>query len=205
MIGPKERHERALGVRLGLKGERCSTPKCALVRKPYKPGVHGPKGRPRPLSEFGLQIREKSKVKFTYGIDENNLKRIFGEAVASRKALGSTLLELLERRLDNVVFRLGFAPSRGAARQLVRHGHIAVNAKKVVSPGLEVKAKDVITVREGSVATGAIAKRREVLQKFETPAWLHLDPAKLEGRVLALPAEVETPFEINLLVEAFSK
>ncbi len=205
MMGPKEKHERALGVRLGLKGERCLTPKCALVRKPYKPGVHGPKGRPRPLSEFGLQMREKSKVKLTYGIDENNLKRIFGEAVASKKALSSALLEFLERRLDNVVFRLGFAPSRGAARQLVRHGHIAVNGKKVVSPGFEVKANDMISVREGSIAMGAIAKRQEVLQKFEAPAWLRLDPVKLAGQVLALPTEVEAPFEINLLVEAFSK
>ena len=205
MMGPKEKHERALGVRLGLKGERCLTPKCALVRKPYKPGVHGPKGRPRPLSEFGLQMREKSKVKLTYGIDENNLKRIFGEAVASKKALSSALLEFLERRLDNVVFRLGFAPSRGAARQLVRHGHIAVNGNKVVSPGFEVKANDMISVREGSIAMGAIAKRQEVLQKFEAPAWLRLDPVKLAGQVLALPTEVEAPFEINLLVEAFSK
>jgi small subunit ribosomal protein S4 len=175
------------------------------MRKPYKPGVHGPKGRPRPLSEFGLQMREKSKVKLTYGIDENNLKRIFSEAVASKKALSSTLVELLERRLDNVVFRLGFAPTRLAARQLVRHGHIMVNGRKVVSPGFEVKAKDVVKVREGSVATGAIAKRKEILAKFDVPAWLHLDAAKLEGHILALPAEVEAPFEINLLVEAFSR
>ena len=205
MMGPKEKRERALGVRLGLKGERCSTPKCAMVRKPYKPGVHGPHGRQRALSEFGLQMREKSKIKLTYGIDENNLSRIFREAIATKRALGVTLLEFLERRVDNVIYRLGIAPSRGAARQLVRHGHIAVNGKKVTSPGFEVKASDIVTVREGSVANGSIAKRRDLLKKYEAPAWLHLDPDKLEGRVLSLPKDIDTPFEISLLVEAFSK
>src|SRR5579863_9604592 len=109
--GPKEKKERSLGVRLGLKGERCASPKCAMVRKPYKPGVHGPKSRPKTLSEFGLQLREKSKVKAVYGIDEKNLKRIFGDAVAAKTALGATVMEFLERRLDSVVYRLGFAPS----------------------------------------------------------------------------------------------
>jgi small subunit ribosomal protein S4 len=205
MMGPKEKHERALGVRLGLKGERCATPKCAMVRKPYKPGVHGPRGRNKPLSEFGLQLREKSKFKLTYGIDEKNLRRVFNQTVAKKQPLGAGMLVFLERRIDNVVYRLGIAPSRGAARQLVVQGHIAVNGRKVVSPGFEVKANDVITVREGSIAMGAIAKRRDMLKKYDAPAWLHLDPEKLEGRVLALPTDVETPFEINLLVEAFSK
>jgi small subunit ribosomal protein S4 len=205
MMGPKEKHERALGVRLGLKGERCATPKCAMVRKPYKPGVHGPRGRQKALSEFGLQLREKSKFKLTYGIDEKNLRRIFNQTVAKKQALGAGMLVFLERRLDNVVYRLGLAPSRGAARQLVVQGHIAVNGRKVVSPGFEVKANNVINVREGSLAMGAIAKRRDMLKKYDAPAWLHLDPEKLEGRVLSLPADVETPFEINLLVEAFSK
>jgi small subunit ribosomal protein S4 len=205
MMGPKEKRERALGVRLGLKGERCLTPKCAMVRKPYKPGVHGPRGRQKALSEFGLQLREKSKFKLTYGVDENNLRRIFNQVAAKKGSLGAGMLALLERRLDNVVFRLGLAPSRGASRQLVVQGHIAVNGRKVVSPGLTVRANDVVAVRADSFATGAIAKRREMLMKFDAPAWLHFDPVKLEGRVLALPSDVETPFEINLLVEAFSK
>lgn len=203
--GPKEKKERSLGVRLGLKGERCASPKCAMVRKPYKPGVHGPKSRPRALSEFGLQLREKSKVKAVYGIDEKNLKRIFGDAVAAKTALGATVMEFLERRLDSTVYRLGFAPSRGAARQLVTHGHITVNGKKVISPGLQVKVGDTIAAKESSVAKTEFAKRKEIIKKYDAPAWLALTPDKFEGKVLALPANIESLFEINLLVESYSK
>jgi len=205
MLGPKEKRERALGVRLGLKGDRSMSPKSAMVRKPYKPGVHGPHGRPKALSEFGLQLREKNKVKLTYGLDDRNLARIFGQAVALKRALGTALIELLERRIDNVVYRLGWAPTRGAARQLVVHGHIAVNGHKVVSPGFVTKQNDVVAVRAGSITKAGLSKRREILKKFEVPAWLSMDADKLEGKVLALPHDIEAPFEINLLVEAFSK
>ncbi len=205
MQGPKEKRERALGVRLGLKGERSMSPKSAVMRKPYKPGVHGPRGRQRALSEFGLQLREKSKFKLAYGVDDRYLGRIFGEAQHARGANGAKMVELLERRLDNVAFRLGFAPTRGASRQLVRHGHLAVNGKKVTSPGYVVRIGDRITAREGRAAKVLFVKQKEFLKKYDAPAWLRLDPAKLEGEVLALPAEVEMPFEINLLVESFSK
>ena len=205
MRGPKERKERALGVRLGLKGDRALSPKSAMVRKPYKPGVHGPHARPRAISEFGLQIREKNKVKLSYGIDENNLRRLFAQAIAQKGALGATMLELLERRLDNVVFRLGLVTTRAAARQLVGHGHIAVNGRKVTSPGYIVKKGDTVIVRESSREKASLPRRREVLKKFEAPAWLHLDPENMMGKVLELPKDVEAPFEINLLVEAFSK
>ncbi len=205
MLGPKEKRERALGGSLGLKGDRAMSPKSALVRKPYKPGVHGPKSRPRALSEFGLQLREKSKFKLAYGVDERNLRRLFSIAAAERGANGAKLIELLERRLDNVVYRLGFAPTRGAARKLVLQGHIAVNGKKVVSPGYEVRVGDHVAAREGSRQKGMLASRKEVLQKYDAPAWLRLSPEKLEGEVLSLPADVELPFEVNLLVESFSK
>lgn len=205
MIGPKEKKERALGVRLGLKGDRALSPKSAMVRKPYRPGAHGPNSRPKALSEFGLQIREKRKFKVSYGVNENNLKRIFAAAQISKGATGAKMLELLERRIDNVVFQLGFAVSRGAARQLVNHGHIAVNGKKVKSPGYEVRKGDKISVLANSKTKAAFAKRKEALEKFEAPAWLRMDPAKLEGEVLSLPADVNAPFEINLLVESFSK
>ena len=205
MRGPKERKERALGVRLGLKGDRALSPKSAMVRKPYKPGVHGPHARPRAVSEFGLQIREKNKVKLSYGIDENNLRRLFSQAVAKKGALGATMLELLERRLDNVVFRLGLTTTRAAARQLVVHGHIAVNGRKVTSPGYVVKKGDTVIVRESSREKASLPRRREILKKYEAPAWLHLDPENMLGKVLELPKDVEAPFEINLLVEAFSK
>jgi small subunit ribosomal protein S4 len=205
MLGPKEKRERALGMSLGLKGERGMSPKSALLRKPYRPGVHGPKSRPRTLSEFGLQLREKSKFKLTYGVDERNLRRLFGIAAAERGANGAKLIELLELRLDNIAFRLGFAPTRLAARQLVLQGHIQVNGKKVVSPGYEVRVGDRVAAREGSKKKGMLDKRKELLKKYNVPAWLRLDGEKIEGEVLSLPADVEMPFEINLLVESFSK
>ena len=205
MRGPKEKKERALGVRLGLKGDRALSPKSAAVRKPYRPGVHGPNGRTKALSEFGLQLREKSKFKLAYGVDERNLRRLFSIAAAERGANGAKLIELLERRLDNVIFRLGFAPTRLAARQLVLQSHIEVNGRKVVSPGYEVRVGEHIAVREGSKQTGALAKRKDFLKQYDAPAWLRLDADKLEGEMLSLPADIEIPFEINLLVESFSK
>jgi small subunit ribosomal protein S4 len=205
MTGPKEKHERALGTRLGLKGDRALSPKSSMIRKPYRPGVHGPKSRPRSLSEFGLQSREKSKFKIAYGVDDRNLRRLFGIASAAKGANGAKMIELLERRLDNAVFRLGFTPSRGAARQLVSHGHITVNGKKVTSPGYSVSVGDVIGVRGASVSKVAFTARKEILEKYDAPAWLNLDAAKLTGTVLSLPADTEMPFEINLLVEAFNK
>src|SRR5258708_3799459 len=205
MIGPKEKRERALGERLGLKGDRALSSKSALVRKPYKPGVHGPRGRNRPLSEFGLQMREKSKFKLTYGIDERKLKRLLKMGTVAKGASGAKMLEFLERRLDNVVFRLGFAPTRLAARQLVVHGHIAVNKKKVNSPGYMVRIGEAIGVSDGSEAKGAITKRKEIMAKYEPPAWLSLDGEKMEGKMISPPSTPDIPFEINLLVESFSR
>lgn len=205
MLGPKEKRERALGMHLGLKGERSLSPKSALVRKPYKPGVHGPNGRPRALSEFGLQLREKSKFKLTYGVDEKNLRRLYGIAEKAQGSTGAKLLELLERRLDNVVYRLGFVTSRLAARQLVRHGHVAVNGKKVFSPSYQVNKGEIIGIREISAKKIHLATRREAMQNFDVPAWLSLHPTKLEGQVLSAPSDLNPPFEINLLVESFSK
>lgn len=181
------------------------SPKSAMVRKPYRPGVHGPRSRPKALSEFGLQIREKNKFKLSYGVDESNLKRLFNIARLTKGATGAKLLELLETRVDSIVYLLGFAPSRGAARQLVSHGHITVNKKKVTSPGYQVKKGDVVAVRLGSATTGALVKRKEVLAKYETPSWLRMDADKLEGEMLSPPSDLTPPYEINLLIEAFSK
>lgn len=205
MVGPKEKKERALGVRLGLKGDRALSPKSSVVRKPYRPGVHGPRSRPRALSEFGLQIREKNKFKLSYGVDERNLRRIFKMAQIFKGATGAKMLELLERRLDNVIFQLGFTVSRGAARQLVSHGHVDVNKKKVKSPGFQVKQGDIISIRVGSLTKAGLGARKELLKKFEPPSWLRLDAEKMEGEVLSLPTDMNPPFEINLLVESFSK
>lgn len=205
-MGPKEKKERALGERLGLKGDRAMSPKSAFMRKPYRPGVHGPKGRrPKALSEFGLQIREKLKFKLTYGVDDRNLRRLFNKATAAKGASGQKMVEFLERRLDNVVYRLGFTPTRLSARQLVRHGHITVNKKRVSSPGYEVREKDVIGVHVGSETTNALTKRKEILAKYDTPPWLSLNPEKMEGIVLSPPTAPDIPFEVKLLIESFSK
>ena len=205
MIGPKEKRERALGERLNLKGERCASPKCAAVRKPYAPGMHGPNVRRRKsLSEFGLQLKEKQKFKVSYGLDERNLRQIFLRASRAKGSSALKIVEFLECRLDNVIYRLGMAPSRNAARQLVVQGHIVVNKQRVRSPGYQVKTGDVVGVRDGSITKGAFTRRIEIIKKFEPPQWLHLDREKLEGRVLSPPSE-PSPFEANLVVESFSK
>lgn len=203
-LKPKEKRERALGTHLHVKGERCASPKCAFVRKPYPPGAHGAKRR-RGASEFGLQLREKQKFKVAYGIEEQHLNRVFQEA---SKSVGSTtvkIVELLERRLDNVIFRLGLAPSRSMARQLILHGHIMVGGKRVRSPGITVRAGDMISVREASRAKGQFRELQMALKKYEPPSWLSLNVDRLEGTVLSLPKDIPAPFEVNLLVESLSK
>lgn len=205
MIGPKEKKERALGERLGVKGDRCASHKCALVRKPYRPGAHGQSRKRRNQSEYGLQIKEKQKFKISYGIDERNLRRIFASAAKFRGSSSEKIMELLERRLDNVVFRLGFAPSRYAARNLIVQGHIAVNGKRVRSPGFEVSAKDRVGIAVGSESILMARGRADVLKKWEPPSWIHLDKDKMEGEVVSLPQGVESPFQVSLLVESFSK
>ncbi len=203
--GPKEKRERSLGEHLHVKGERCNGPKCAAVRKPYRPGPHGKDGRRKMPSDFGRQIAEKQKFKVVYGLHEKTLRRLF--AIASESAAGTDkkLLELLERRLDNVLYRLGWAPSRGAARQMGTQGHILVNGKRTRSPGYLVDLKDTVTVRAESKSKGAFKELPKELEKKETPKWLSLDPAILEGKVVGLPSSEEPPFEISLLVESFSK
>ena len=204
--GPKEKRERSLGERLHLKGERCNSPKCAAVRKPYKPGAHGQGGRRQRMpSDFGRQLTEKQKFKVVYGLNERTLRRLFEEAAQAQAGTSMKLLELLERRLDNVIYRLGFAPSRGAARQMVNHGHINVNGKRVRSAGYQISAGDAIAIREDARAMGGFRELPKELEKFTPPEWLLLNAAALEGKVLASPASEESPFEVNLLVESFSK
>jgi len=204
--GPKEKRERSLGERLHLKGERCDSPKCAAVRKPYKPGAHGQTGkRGRMPSDFARQMNEKQKFKVVYGLNESTLRRLFEAAAESKTGTSLKLLELLERRLDNAIFRLGFAPSRGAARQMVNHGHINVNGRRVRSAGYQVSAGEIISVREDARAAGAFKELPQHLEKFEAPEWLTLDAAAYQGTVKSLPSSHESPFEVNLLVESFSK
>ncbi|MEK7193334.1 MAG: 30S ribosomal protein S4 [Patescibacteria group bacterium] len=205
MIRAKEKKERSLGEHLQIKGDRCNSPKCALVRKPYRPGVHGHKRQRKALSEYGQQLKEKQKFKVSYGVDEKELRNIFKKAAEYSGSTSARLIELLERRLDNVLFRIGFAPSRSAAHQLIVHGHVLVNGKRTRSPGFLVRVKDVMSFRPESKNLGAVKMLPERLKNYDGPAWLSVDKDKMEGRVLSLPDNVALPFNVNLLVESFSK
>lgn len=206
MFGPTEKKERALGERLHLKSHRCDTPKCAAVRRPYRPGAHGQGGRGRKApSDFGRQLTEKQKVKVIYGIDERNLRRLFEIAKGSKTGTSMKLVELLERRLDNVAYRLGIASSRREGHQIILHGHLNVNGKRVRSPGFQVSDGDVVSVRDDVRGKSIFKDLPKNLEKFNPPGWLELDQNKLEGKVVKTPVVDENPFEINLLVEAFSK
>lgn len=205
MIGPKEKKERALGEHLNLKGERCQSPKCALVRKPYRPGAHGKSRRRTTLSDFGRQLNEKQKFKIIYGLDERNLRNIFEKAQKTPGSSALRLLELAERRLDNVIYRLGLAKSRITGRQLVVQGHIMVNDMRVRSPGFVVKVNDIVSIRKESISKGHFQNIREYLKNYEVPVWLSLDKEKLEGKMVSIPQESNLPVEINLLIESFNK
>jgi len=203
--GPKEKKERALGERLQLKGERCNSPKCAAVRKPHRPGQHGNKRQRRALSEFGVQLKEKQKFKVVYGLGERELRGVFKRASQSSGSVSVQLMEILERRLDNVIYRLSFALSRSFARQLVVHGHVLVNGARARSPGILLYKGDVISFRKESQTKVWFIKVKESLKDYEAPSWLSLDKEKMTGTLLAMPPITEIPFNANLLVESFSK
>jgi len=205
--GPKEKIERSLGQKLGLKAERGTSPKSATLRKPYKPGQHGP-GRKRRMgsfSDYSLQLKEKQKIKFTYGLKEKQLKEIFRKAINSRMGTREKLIDLLERKLDNVVFRLGIAPSRPVARKIIIDGHITVNHKKINYPHYQVKVQDIIGLSPASKEKGLFGKLPEILKKHDSPVWLTLDPEKIEGKVSSQPTDVDLPFDYNSIVEFYSK
>src|SRR6202163_3734954 len=181
-IGPVCRLCRREAMKLFLKGERCYTEKCAIEKRNFAPGQHG-KTRKAKLAGYGLQLREKQKVKRIYGVLEDQFRRYFETAERTRGITGETLLQLLERRLDNVVYRLGFATSRPQARQLVRHGHFTVNGKKVDIPSFSVRLGDVIAVRQSSAENPTIAHAMEEVKGRGIPAWLLIDPAARSGRI----------------------
>lgn len=204
--GPKEKKERSLGERLGLKGERCRSPKCAMVRRPYPPGVHARKRGRKSMSDFGRQLREKQKVKVSYGLDERALGSLYRRAEKYTGSTAARLLELLESRLDNVLYGLGFAPSRAMARQLVRHGHIFVDNTRVRSPGYHVAPGARVRIRLESRSIGPFRELKERLKTYTPPPWLALDPENLEGKIIAVPNDPSlVPFEITTLVESFNK
>jgi small subunit ribosomal protein S4 len=192
-------------LKLFLKGERCYTDKCAIERRNYPPGQHG-QGRPK-FSEYSIQLREKQKVKRIYGLLENQFRRTFAEANRSKGITGETLLTLLERRLDNVAYRLGFASSRAEARTLVRHGHLLVNGRKTNIPSYTVRAGDVISVKERSRQMGRVQSAMEGAQRRGVPDWAEVDREAHSGRIKILPsrADITMPINEKLIVELYSK
>jgi small subunit ribosomal protein S4 len=193
------------GLKLFLKGERCYTDKCAIERRNYPPGEHG-QARPK-FSEYSVQLREKQKLRRMYGVLEGQFRRYFQIADRAKGVTGEILLQLLERRLDNIVYRIGFATSRSEARQLVRHGHFQVNGRKVNVPSYLVRAGDTVSVRERSQKVTRIQEALELAQRRGVPDWLDVTPESYAGRVKALPVRSDLTMPINekLVVELYSK
>ena len=192
-------------MKLYLKGDRCYSDKCAVERRNYPPGQHG-QGRSK-FSDYGLQLREKQKIRRMYGLVEKQFKTYFKEADRQKGVTGSNFLVLLERRLDNTVYRLGFASSRNQARQLVRHNHFLVNGKKVNIPSYLLRPGDKVAVREGSRQITGINDAMEAMPRRGLPPWLEMDKANYEGIFRALPTreEMNLPVQEQLVVEFYSK
>ena len=205
--GPVCRLCRREGIKLFLKGERCYTEKCAIEKRNFVPGQHGKTRRAKKMAGYGIQLREKQKVKRIYGVLEGQFRRYFEAAERQRGITGDTLLQLLERRLDNVSYRLGLATSRSQARQLVRHGHLLVNERKVNVPSYSVRAGDLVTVRATSQKAPGIQHAMEEVKGRGIPEWLTFDPDKLTGRVMSLPTreQINLPVQEQLIVELYSK
>ena len=192
-------------LKLFLKGERCYTDKCAIERRNYPPGEHG-QGRPK-FSEYSIQLREKQKVKRIYRLMESQFRRTFDQASRIKGITGETLLVFLERRLDNVTYRLGFASSRAEARLLVRHGHILVNGKRLNIPSYQVRVGDMISVKEQSRQMARILTAMEGVQRRGVPDWAELDRDNCSGRIKILPtrSDITMPINEKLIVELYSK
>ena len=204
--GPVCRLCRREGMKLFLKGERCYTDKCAIEKRNVPPGQHG-RARKAKMAGYGVQLREKQKVKRTYGVLENQFRRYFEAADRSKGITGELLLQALERRLDNVVYRIGFATSRAQARQLVRHGHFLVNGKKVDIPSFSVKIGDTVAIKQGSVENATIAHAREEVKGRGIAAWVDLDAAGTSARISSIPTreQINLPVQEQLIVELYSK
>jgi small subunit ribosomal protein S4 len=197
------------GEKLFLKGERCVSPKCALERRPYPPGLHGKQSqfRRRKESDYALQLRAKQKAKRAYGVMERQFRRYFRDAERRRGLTGTNLLVMLESRLDNVVYRLGLAASRPQARQLVRHGHLEVNGRKTNIPSFLVRPGDVVAVRQNSRPKDYFKDLALDLEHRSVPQWLSRDDASMTGQILAFPerGDIDVAFDEQLIVEYYSR
>ncbi len=204
--GPKEKLSRKVGENLGLKAERSFSPKSSFLKKPYRPGQHG-KARRRALSEFGTQLLEKQKIKFTYGISEKQLKKCFNEAKQLKGITGNLILSALERRFDNVIYRSGFVGSRNISRQLVGHGHFLINNRKVTIPSYQVKIGDTISIKPRSKPKQIFFDLINKLKKHEMPSWMEVDKKNLEIKINNEPGNNDLPknFNINAITAFYSK
>jgi small subunit ribosomal protein S4 len=206
-IGPVCRLCRREATKLFLKGERCHTEKCAIEKRNFIPGQHG-KDRRSKIVGYGVQLREKQKAKRAYGLLETQFHNVFEKAANMKGITGATMLSMLERRLDNVIYRMGFGTSRAQARQLVRHGHIQVNGRKVNIPSFLTKLNDVVEVREMSKKNPTILAARDATAHAPCPNWLDVDREALRGRIAAMPKReelVQIQMNEQLIVELYSK
>jgi len=202
--GPRCRQCRREGTKLMLKGERCKSENCAMEKRPFPPGARQVK-RKRQATEYNSQLREKQKIRRIYGVLEKQFFRYFAKASKTSGVTGENLLKFLEMRFDNIVYRLGFAPSRSAARQLVLHNHFSINGKKVNLPSYQIKAGDVIAVKEKSRTLETIHNALKNLR--DVPEWLNVDKVKLEGSVINIPERTAMPIDAqeHLIVELYSR
>lgn len=207
-IGPVCRLCRREGMKLFLKGERCHTEKCAIEKRNYVPGQHGKDRKPKKVLGYGLQLREKQRAKRYYGLPETQFRNLYEKAVAQKGVTGENMINMLERRLDNVVYRMGFGTSRAQSRQIVRHGHIAVNGRRVNIPSFQVKPGDTVEVMERSKKNPTILSACEATAHAPTPNWLDVDRGVLKGRVVTSPQRsdlVQIQLNEQLIVELYSK
>lgn len=206
-LDPKCKRCRRAGEKLYLKGERCNTPKCAFTRRPYAPGIQSKGGRRRSLSEYGRQLAEKQKLKRTYGLLEKQFKNYVNKGIRQKGDSRENLMAELEKRLDNVIYRLGFASSREAARQMVSHGLVKVNERKVTIPSFQVKTKDKVAIKESAQKSSLFANLKTTLKKYKAPSWLKLDVGKMEGLVLNMPSKEDLGElgNLGMIIEFYSR
>lgn len=204
LLKKKEKKERALGTRLDLKAFRSQSPKSAMVRRPQKPGMHGKRGR-QSQSEYKQQLMEKQKMKISYGLNETQLRKLFTKATAGKKSVIESVIEQLESRLDNVVYRTGFAPSRIVARQVIGHGHILVNGRKVTIPSYVIRVGDEISIKESKRLSPLFKDIPAILKTKSRLQWISIEPEKFSAKITMTPEHIELPFNTNMVVDYYSR
>lgn len=204
LLKAKEKKERALGTRLGLKAFRSNSPKSAMTRRPYRPGMHSKRSF-RSFSEYKQQLVEKQKMKISYGLNEAQMEKLFQKALSGKKSVSQSVISQLESRLDNTVFRMGIAPSRIVARQLVSHGIIEVNGRKVTIPSYAVRPGDIIKIKESRKNMDMFKDLKNILKMKAGESWFVMDPETLQGKIKSEPEQIELPFNLNMVVDYYSR